>query len=419
MTPTRRNSFVTGSELGSLFSILSPFDTDFNVKPEETRQTILAANVNFPFELQVAAFLEAASLDGGSPIIMQASGAALSLAGRATRASKDELPTKAERLTALELGAKLFLCAGEVYMEAFNPPFVALGLDHFPVPDLRQVLFSPGVSPGKGARDGLNDQAKRRLTEATDAALAWGVSKPSAEDVAAWETYLVSDQYREAVESFLLLVKVLAPAWAMIDTEDLPPVLNFAITKEICDAASSISPDVLVEAEYGATGQSGDRIGYQKLEGADLDKFAKQVAGFIKYTGARGVSYPIGMEHAALGAERHEPDVTRLETTQREIMKTTGFYVPFAQHGGTGAKRIIKGLVGKNNVNTHFLVAGAQCLSAFVSRNQSDIELGRKSACGPVMYISAGRAILNAATAKMKDCGSYGKFPELRGHLTR
>ncbi len=419
MKLTEGGGFVTGSKLGDLFSVLNPFDGDLNLKPEETRQTVLAANANFPFELQVAAFIQAASLDGGSPVIMQASGGALSLAGRGLSATKEEFPTKDERLLALRLGAKLFRCAGEAYMKAFSPPFVALGLDHFPVPDLREVLFSPGAGRTDNADKNLNSQIKACLSEAADAAGAFGAEAPSAEDMAAWETYLASDQYQEAAESFLLLIRELKPAWAMIDTEDLPPVLNLAITKQICGAASTICPDVLIEAEYGATGQSGDKIGYQKLEGADLDRFAEQVAGFIKYTGARGVSYPIGMEHAALSSERHEPDIVRLETTQRRIMETVGFYVPFAQHGGTGAKRIIKGLVGKNNVNTQFLVAGARCLSAFVSRNQRDIELGRKSASGPVMHISAGRAILNEAVAKMKECASFGTFPKLSGFLTQ
>ena len=36
-----------------------------------------------------------------------------------------------------------------------------------------------------------------------------------------------------------------------------------------------------------------------------------------------------------------------LEEVQRAIVKLAGRYVPFAQHGGTRAKRIAKGLVGK------------------------------------------------------------------------
>ena len=61
------------------------------------------------------------------------------------------------------------------------------------------------------------------------------------------------------------------------------------------------------------------------------------------------------MEHAAPSGEKHEPDVERLEAVQREIIKESGYYAPFAQHGGTGAKQLARGLVAKNNINTCLL----------------------------------------------------------------
>ncbi len=402
------NGFANGKELQGLFAKLNPFDQRLSLKPQEERGTILAANVNFPFEVELAAFMEAASLDGGSPLLVQVSGAALSTAGRGLRASKHAPSEKSARLLALCLGARLLRGAADVYMEMYRPPLVALGLDHFAVPGVRDVLFKDGES-SHAAKTGRSVQETRdRLAEALHSALASGVPNPSLEDMAAWETYLSSEEYREALEGFVTVVKELKPAWAMIDTEDLPPVLDFAITREFCDAVNSIDPEIMLEAEYGATGQAGDHQGYVKLEGPELASFARQVAGFVKYTGARGISYPIGMEHAAPSGVRHEPDAVRLEETQREILKATGYYVPFAQHGGTGARRVVRGLVGKNNVNTHFLVAGARCLAAYVTRNADEIARGRKSVSGPIMHMAAGRAIMEAAVAKMKECGTYG-----------
>ncbi|MGI6642472.1 MAG: class II fructose-bisphosphate aldolase [Bacillota bacterium] len=407
------NGFADGKKLQELFLKLNPFDSDLCLKPERDRATVLAANVNFPFEVELAAFMEAASLDGGSPLLVQVSGAALTVAGRGLRASKEPPPDKSQRLLALRLGARLLRDIADAYMEMYRPPLVGLGLDHFAVPSVRDVLFRDN-EPSQPAQDARSiKEIRDRLTEAVHSARASGVPEPSREDIAAWETYLSSDEYREALEGFVTAIRELKPAWAMIDTENLPPVLNFAVTREFADAVDSLDPDIMLEAEYGATGKAGDRQGYVPLEGPKLATFARQVAGFVKYTGARGISYPIGMEHAVPSGVRHEPDAVRLEETQRAILKATGRYTPFAQHGGTGAKRVVRGLVGKNNVNTHFLVVGARCLAAYVNRNADDIAKGRKSVSGPVMHIAAGRAIMEAAVAKMKECGTYGMYATL------
>lgn len=248
------------------------------------------------------------------------------------------------------------------------------------------------------------------LEEAAEAARSCGVRAPSREDMAVWETYLCSGSYREAVARFRALVEEMRPAWAMIDTEELPPVLNFAVTKEFCDLMTSLGSDAILEAEYGATGQSGDDTGYRRLSGEELEGLAHEVAGFVRYTGAGGISYPIGMEHAAPSAVRHEPDSDRLEVVQRQILRETGRYVPFAQHGGTGAKRVLKGLVAKDNVNTLFLVTAARALAQHIEKNREAINEGQKSASGVDMYLSASRSIMEATVRKLKECGTYGYF---------
>jgi fructose/tagatose bisphosphate aldolase len=211
----------------------------------------------------------------------------------------------------------------------------------------------------------------------------------------------------------LAVIEEMQPAWAMIDTGETPVALNFAVTKEEVDMVRAAGSDAIVEDEYGATGQAGAEDSYEPLDGAELDRFARQVAGFVKYTGAEGISYPIGMEHAAPTSVKHEPDVTRLEVVQREIIRAVGRYIPFAQHGGTGAKEVARGLVGKDNVNTHFLVTAAQSLAMHVAKHSEGIAQGRKSASGAGMYIEAGRAIMDATVAKLQECGTYGILARL------
>lgn len=402
--------FATGKELASLFAKMSPFNSDLSLKAEDERQTILAANANFPFEIQVGAFAAAASSKGGSPIIVQFSGGALAVAGRGLRSTGELASSGLSSQGVLRLGARLAVNVAKAYLEMYRPPFVAVGLDHFAVPDLNKVLFAEDSREQSIPPCPSSEEIRRSLKDAARSATTWGVPEPTAEDMAAWETYLCSSQYRDAVEGFLTAIRELKPAWAMIDTEELPPVLNFAITKEVCELAKKEDPDIVLEAEYGATGQAGDHTGYTKLRGDKLAAFAREVAGFVKYTGARGISYPIGMEHAAPSGEKHDPDILRLEVVQREILKAVGTYVPFAQHGGTGASKVAKGLVGKNNVNTHFLVTGARNLATYIATNGEGIAYGKKSACGPSMYVSSARAIAEACRVKIQECGTYGYY---------
>jgi fructose/tagatose bisphosphate aldolase len=392
---------VTGNDLRGIFQRFNPFCEDMRLRPEEERKTVLAVNGNFPFELQLAGFYHASVLDGGSPIIVQFSMGALATAGRGLR-------VRSGLVESLRAGARLAKLTAEAYASIYKPPFAALGLDHYVVPDIRDAL-SPDEQPAPGGDGGPSqDQVRSRLKEAAEAARSYGVRPPAREDMAVWEMYLSSAPYREAVDGFLVALNEMKPAWAMIDTEDLPPVLNFAVTKEICDLVIASGSDAIVEAEYGATGQSGDEAGYRRLSGRELEDFARQVAGFVQYTGAGGISYPIGMQHAAPSAVRHEPDSVRLEVVQRQILKTTGRYIPFAQHGGTGAKRVSRGLVGKDNINTLFLVTAAQYLAHHTGENREAIFQGKKSASGASMYLSASRSIMKAAVKKLKECGTYG-----------
>lgn len=392
---------AAGSDLKDVFDRYNPFSPELELKPESERRTVLAVNGNFPFELELAGFYHASATDGGSPIIVQFSSSALATAGRGLR-------DKADLVGSLRAGARMATSIAQFYASIYESPFAALGLDHYAVPNLHDALFKESKPLRKDVFCPPKGEIRSLLAEAVEAARSCGVKPSSREDVAVWETYLCSFEYREAVAGFMAVIEEMKPAWAMIDTEDLPGPLNFAVTKEICDLVSFSGSDAMVEAEYGSTGQAGEDGEYRSLKGDAEREFARQVAGFVRYTGAEGISYPIGMEHAAPSAVKHEPDLLRLEAVQREILRLTGRYVPFAQHGGTGARSVARGLVAKDNVNTLFLVTAAQYFAQHTEKNREAISQGRKSAASASMYLSAARTIAEATVRKLKECGTYG-----------
>jgi len=91
-------------------------------------------------------------------------------------------------------------------------------------------------------------------------------------------------------------------------------------------------------------------------------------------------AYDIGMKHAALKGEKYQPDIERLETAQRALFQELGEYIPFAQHGRTGAAQVIRGLVGKNNINTQYLVDGTNYFADYYEKNKDGIRKGNKKA---------------------------------------
>lgn len=398
---------VKGKQLYDLFQEFSPFKSDLTLKPQEQRRTVLAANANFPLGLEIMAFTRAAALNGGSPIIIQFSGNALARAGRGI-AKSDEM----SYLESLRYGAKLAVSISQTYIDAYKPPFVALALDHFAIPDIEDAGLANTPAEISEASNYVipRESSVFMLNKALEFASGYGIEAPEEEEFETWVEYLSSYCYAHAVAGFIACLEEINPAWAMIDTEEMPPILNYAVTRHVCNLVKSRGFDTILEAEYGSTGQAGSDDNYVSFRGDELEKFARQVAGFVKYTGARGISYPIGMEHAAPVNVRHEPDTHRLEAVQREIVNEAGYYAPFAQHGGTGAKKLAKGLVAKNNINTHFLITMAQNLLEHFIANRESVEQGKKSACGSDIYVAAAEAVSGAAVEKISEAGTYGWF---------
>ena len=121
----RDTRHVTGTELRQLFDRYTPFTPTLALKSESERRTVLAVNGNFPFELELAGFYHASTLDGGSPLIVQFSSGALATAGRG-------LEAKADLVESLRAGARLAARVADSYASIYEPPFVALGLTTTP-----------------------------------------------------------------------------------------------------------------------------------------------------------------------------------------------------------------------------------------------------------------------------------------------
>ncbi len=410
---------LTGRQLKECFKVFCPFEEDGTLKPEEERVTVLASNLNPPVDLEGRAFVMAAAQGEQSPMIIQISYNSMNLSGG--RASHFEPPEGVARqslpYSACD-GAEMQVEVLEHLVNQYGAKYVAVSLDHFNVPKFDQTSFS-SQPPETSLKSELSEA---RIRDAIDFMKpVFGEMELDDKIIRAYVNYLTSPAYSEFKRDFVNVVALVRPAWGMIDTEKLPPVLDFVVTREISDAIKVElgNKDVILEAEYGATGKSGEKLGYQVLRRKELEAFADQVAAFVEYTGAEGISYPIGMAHAAKIGEKHEPDTVRLEAVQRRLLMETGDYIPFAQHGGTGAARVAYGLVGKNNINTRYLVVGANAFADHYEANKEAVRAGSKKVCGTSIYVLMVRAVYEATIAKLKETGSYQKGPRLSSVIQR
>jgi fructose/tagatose bisphosphate aldolase len=409
----KMGNLLTGRQLKACFKTFCPFEEDGALKPQEERVTILASNLNPPADLEGRSFAMAAAQGKQSPMIIQLSYNSMNLSGG--KESHFEPPEGVSRQPfpyPASDGAELQVEALEHLVSQYGAKYIAVSLDHFHVPKFDEESLS-----NQPSKKGLTSElAEARINDALDyMEPVFGKEKLDEKTLRAYVNFLTSSEYAEFKRDFVNVVAAVSPAWGMIDTEKLPPVLDFVVTREISDAIRKDlgNQDILLEAEFGATGKSGQELGYVKLKGKALEAFADQVVAFIKYSGADGIAYPIGMAHAAKIAEKHEPDVARLETVQKKLFLETGDYIPFAQHGGTGAARVECGLVGKDNINTNYLVAGANALADHFEANAKAVRAGDKKVCGTVIHDLMVRAVYEATIAKLKETGSYQKGPML------
>jgi len=407
-------SLRNGRELKKVFQELCPFSPDGELKPEEERVSILASNANIPIEIQMKAFAQAAACGQGSPHIVQISyNCSMTTGNHPKRTAFLEGVRRSSVSRPIAVGAARARRTLEEFTEDFGAELVFASLDHFTSPPFNVELYS---SPqGNGGLD--KAIAKARIEEAIEVMRpVYGKEVDIDKDLLqSYINYLCSDAVGEYRKDFLGAVNLAKPAWSMIDTGELPPVLNFALSRDLSFGVRKEldNQDTMIEAEISATGVSGKGGEYQKLTGEELKNYKDRVVLFVKFIGAEGISYDIGMKHAAKRGEKHEPDIERLETVQRGLYQELGEYIPFAQHGGTGAARVIKGLVGKNNINTQYLVDGANYFADYYEKNKEEIRKGDKTACGRNIYINMVIPEAERAVSKMKEGGSFGLAPRL------
>ena len=406
-------SLLTGRQLKSCFRAFCPFEKDGTLKPETERVTILASNINPPVDLEGRAFAMAAAQGKQSPMIIQISYNSMNLSGgKESHFKVHEGVSRQPRPYPASDGSELQVEILEHLINQYGAKYVAVSLDHFNVPKFDEAAFS-NMPVAANVR---TEVAEARIKDAVSyMEPVFGKVKLEEKTVKAYVNYLSGPEYAGFKRDFINVVAAVSPAWGMIDTEKLPPVLDYVVTREISDAIKRElgNEDMVIEAEFGATASSGKELEYAQLTGKALQTFADQVVSFVKYTGADGIAYPIGMAHAAKIGETHEPDIDRLEEVQRRLYLETGDIVPFAQHGGTGAARVARGLVGKDNINTKYLVDGANAVADHVEKNLAAIRAGDKKACGTVIHDLMVMAVYKGTLAKLEETGSYQKAPML------
>ncbi|MDP3488027.1 MAG: hypothetical protein Q8S19_08880, partial [Bacillota bacterium] len=142
---------MTGAQLRKVFELASPFTTEGDLKPESERVTILAANANYPFELQARAFAMASATGDGSPIMVQLShNSAESAAGDPNKIPPLPGVNHFSSDTNVVLGAKMAADQISLYAEQYNTPLLAVSLDHFKVPAFDANKMSPMSRHDKG-----------------------------------------------------------------------------------------------------------------------------------------------------------------------------------------------------------------------------------------------------------------------------
>ncbi|MGI6357368.1 MAG: class II fructose-bisphosphate aldolase [Bacillota bacterium] len=412
---------LSGRELRAIFEHFCPFDADGNLLPADRRVTLLASNANIPLDIQARAFAMAAAAGRQSPMMVQVSyNSAETIGNDTARIPVPEGVTRQDTEAAVVIGARKLAETLYYHAASYGARYLALALDHFQVPPYDEKVLSQVPKARKNLARHL---AEARVLHAAEYMYPVFGAEAKLTDklMDLYVNYLVSPAYATFRRNFLATVWAARPAWGMIDTEKLPPILDFVVTREIVDSVRTLlgEKEMMIEAEFGATGQSGQAVEYQRLTGDQLQQFARQVASFVMYTGADGIAYPIGMEHAAKKDEKHEPDEERLKVVQRELFLAVGKYVPFAQHGGTGAASIAKGLVGKNNINTHYLVAGANALADWVEKNVEGIRQGDKKCAGTGLFMPMIQAVVDATLGKLQEAGSRDTGDQVQAVLAR
>lgn len=162
----------------------------------------------------------------------------------------------------------------------------------------------------------------------------------------------------------------------VFDAANLSFEENIAKTKEAVEAAKSIRPDILVEAELGFIGKSS-KVFEELPEGAGINledlPTASEAKEFVEKTGVDMLAPAVGNIHGMFrGAANPNLQIDRI----REIKKAAG--VPLVLHGGSGIGdedflRAIKAGISLIHISTELRVAWRNSLDKALKENPDQI----------------------------------------------
>jgi len=185
---------------------------------------------------------------------------------------------------------------------------------------------------------------------------------------------------------------------------------------------------VIIEAEFSATGSSGEEEEYAywpgpdapegapTMGGEDQEAFLNRLRTFVQKTNADAIAYEVGSKHAAKAGEAFAIDVGKLKAVQVSLKELMGRHIAYAGHGGTGFKweDDLIGPVFKRNINTQHLYAGTMSQVAWIDKHREGIENREKNAIGRGRKVAEVAAAADSAIGLLKECRSWQRGPEFR-----
>jgi fructose/tagatose bisphosphate aldolase len=413
----------TSRELRAVMEAIYPFAANGQFKPLKQRMTLLASNANFDLEVQMRGFAMASAAGKGSPQIIQVSYTAADQTGT----NPKKLPpiegvSRNTETRPASIGAQRSGIMLDWYCEDYEADLVWMSLDHYTSPKFKVKDYA--APKGEG---GIYRPVAKGLLEDAVEQLHLKVSK---EDFAAYLNYLCCDAFGEYARDFFGSVALSGAAWVMIDTGETPSAVNLASTKWMIDTVRTglDMDEVIIEAEYSATGSSGSEAEYAYWPGEYApagaptmsaeaqETFLEKITTFVKLTNADAIAYEVGSKHAAKAGEAFTIDVGKLKATQSALRNAMGRHIPYAGHGGTGFKweDNLIGPVFKRNINTQHLYAGTMSQLLWCDKYRAEIENREKDAIGRGRKLAEVNAAAESAVELLKSCQCWQRGPEIR-----
>ena len=413
----------TSRELRAVMEATYPFDDSGELLPFDKRMTMLASNANFDLPIQLRGFAMASAAFAGSPQIIQISYTAADQTG--THPNKLPPIEGVERSSLTRPAAVGAQRAGVMldwYTDDYQTDLVWMSLDHFTSPKFSVKQYSEAQGHG-----GMYEPIAKALLEEAIEILGLTVSTDA---FAAYLNYLTSDTFGDYARDFFGATALSNAAWAMVDTGDTPAAVNLASTKWLVTSVRSVldMDDVIVEAEFSATGSSGEEeeyaywpcaeapAGAPTMTDEEQESFLHRIKTFVRETDADAIAYEVGSKHAAKAGEAFPIDFGKLKAVQPALRKMMGRRIAYAGHGGTGFKweDNLIGPVFKRNINTQHLYRGTMSQVEWVDKHREGIENREKNAIGRGRKIAEVNAAAESAIELLKSCRSWQRGPEIR-----